>query len=353
MRTLFDTIELENIIDLCKKRPTVLVATPNYEERSVGFLQWFLKECDPSTIDPTRIIIHLLWPKGTSARVDLLEQLKALHFEKITEPLKQYTVDRTVFSYPNDFNDREIIDHVLRTLEYFPGEPYNLLIDISCMPRLVLVSVCHAIRQFFLSKETRQQISVYFVYASPGRYAALRYAQNVGGIKGYFSGRPIHDCRSDHLSAIVFPSLQGYEGKLLYDEVRTRISSSVTAFVAVNCNDYLTSLATMRANQFLLEQRDVNISYYFSIKDGLDKLAYLLENEASRAAERIAHSKLILVAPFGPKVFTIAACFMLWNLKDNFEGIDTEIAHVSGFQYLSLYSLGLGNMSGYKLTCED
>ncbi|MBK7595076.1 MAG: hypothetical protein IPJ11_07470 [Gemmatimonadetes bacterium] len=54
----------------------------------------------------------------------------------------------------------------------------------------------------------------------------------------------------------------------------------------------------------------------------------------------------ILVAPFGPKIFTLAASFVLERVAANRA---VEIAHVSGFQYLSVYSLGIGEMRAFSL----
>jgi hypothetical protein len=53
--------------------------------------------------------------------------------------------------------------------------------------------------------------------------------------------------------------------------------------------------------------------------------------------------------PFGPKVFTLAAYFGLDEIGRR-AGVTVEIAHVSGFQYLSVYSLGIGESVVMKLT---
>jgi len=353
MRARFEVIGVEELVDLCVNRPTVLLAAPNYEERSVGFLEWFLDACSSHSIDPSRVFTQLLWPQGTSTRVELLEQLKVTHFGRLKGQLERYPGwRRNVIAYPNDFNNREVLNALSQLPECFPGEPHNLVVDISCMPKRVLFSVCEGIQRIVSSADAPQQTSVFFVYTSPKKYAALRYAQNVGQVTGLFSGCPIHQSRSEHVSAFVFPSLQGYEGKLLYDGVRAHVSSSVTAFISVSGSDYHTSLATMRANQFLMEQRDVDVVYYFSLKDGLNKLERRIEDEARRTTGLEEHSRMILVAPFGPKVFVVAAYFMLQNMQTDGTP-DTEIAHVGGFQYLSLYSLGVSDFSGFRLSLQD
>jgi hypothetical protein len=52
-------------------------------------------------------------------------------------------------------------------------------------------------------------------------------------------------------------------------------------------------------------------------------------------------------------VFAVAAYFLLRNLPTSERSLTTEIAHVSGFQYLSLYSLGFGHLVGFQLSLED
>jgi len=166
-------------------------------------------------------------------------------------------------------------------------------------------------------------------------------------LNGYLSGKPIHSYRADHVTALVFPSLQGYEGKSLYDEVRSQLSSTVAAFVAVGGHDYHTSLATIRANQFLMEQNHVDVVYYFSLMDGIGKLQRRLQSEIPHLGA--SSKRLILAAPFGPKVFTLASFFTLCAFKADHQDCSVEIAHVSGFQYLSVYSLGFSHFVAFQL----
>lgn len=353
MRTHFDAVELNELVESSRDKQTLLIAALNYEDRSVGFIQWFLGECNSQLIDPSRIFVQLLWPKGSLNNVELLEQLKTLNFKRLSKLLEKYNNNRFVFTYPNDFNDRQVIDCVIRSPVCHSGKPYNLVVDISCMPRRVIVSVCDAIQQIVRSKDLAQWASIFFIYVSPAKYASPRYAENVGEVRGYFSGRPLHDCLSDNVSTIIFPSLQGYEGKLLYDEICTHIDGEVIAFVAISTHDFHTSLSTMRANQFLMEHMNVEVLYYFSLKDGMDKLADQIDAETKKVTNLGERPGTVLVAPFGPKIFTVAAYFLLKNLPAASQNLKTEIAHVSGFQYLSLYSLGFGHSSGFKLSFEE
>ncbi len=353
MAVHFVEVEPMDLVPSAGAPATVVVATPNYEERSIGFLERFLGKCVAESVETTRVRTCLLWPQGVTGRVDLLEELKASHLERIEALLAVFPSERCVFSYPMDFNERKVTDALMESVESFRGEPLNLVVDISCMPKRVLVSVCDAVARAMVAIGA-DQLSVYFIYSSPERYAALRYAQNVGAVEGYFSGKPVHDWKkSDNVAALVFPGLQGYEGKLLYDELQSRVRSSVTAFVAVGGHDYHTALAIMRANQFLLEQRSIEVLYYFSFIDGLERLASWVHAEMTRldtaAKARPVTKRFLLAAPFGPKVFTAASYFMLKGLQQAHPECEIEIAHVSGFQYLSLYSLGLAGIAGFKL----
>jgi hypothetical protein len=347
---------LQSFDEICKEMQdtaTVVFATPNYEERSVYALGSILRARKEKNCDPSRIFVGLLWPRGDSQRVDLLEQLKQAYFEKLREPLESIKYEIKVITYPENYSPNVVVDFIAEGMLQFREEPVNIVVDISAMPRRMLVSVCDAMRAAAEGGSERR-INVVFCYTSPQSYATVHYAQNVGAVQGYFSGRPIHECRAAHVSAVIFPSLQGYEGKLLFDELRNWTSRSVKAFVAVGGKDYLTALATMRANQFLLEQRDVGIIYYYSFQDGIAKLTGLLTQEVAQSlGGGPVHGnteRMFVVAPFGPKVFTLAAYFGLHDVRTKGGGrCGIEIAHVSSFQYLSLYSLGVGEMFFWKL----
>lgn len=348
MRIRFELADSDKLAVATKGTATIVFACPNYEERSTAFLQNFVDSCRRHSGDTARVQTYLLWPQGTSTRVDLLEQLKVFHMQRLSDSLKSVSVTRRVIPYPNDYNEKKVIEVFREAAEQYQGEPLSFIVDISCMPRRVLVSACEAIRAILTVPE--RQLSVFFTYSSPARYTALRYAQNVGELNGYFSGKAIHDYASDHVAALVFPGLQGYEGKSLYDGVRSHISSTIAAFVAVGGYDYHTALATMRANQFLMEQKHVDIVYYFSLIDGIDKLQRRLQAEIPHMSG--SDRRLILAAPFGPKVFTLACYFMLSSLKDDYPRCNVEIAHVSGFQYLSVYSLGFSHFVTLRLLSE-
>ena len=331
----FALADVDDLVAATRSTATIVFACPNYEERSTAFLQRFLESCLAYSADTPRIHAYLIWPQGTSTRVDLLEQLKAIHMQRISHMLDRVPYTRRVIRYPNDFNEKSVTEVFREAADLYQGEPLTFIVDISCMPRRVLLSACAALRECW---PPDRQASIYFVYSSPARYTALRYAQNVGELNGTFAGKHIHDYKTDHVTALVFPGLQGYEGKVLYDEVRSHIDSSISAFVAVGGNDYHTALATMRANQFLMEQKDVDIIYYFSLMDGIDKLQRRLRAEIPHLSE--SSRRLVVAAPFGPKLFALACYFLLCELNEEYRGCTVEIAHVSGFQYLSVYSLG-------------
>jgi len=342
---------LAQILDCSTKKPTVLIATPNYEERSVWFPQKYFEGCISQAIDPSSVFTQFLWPQGQVTRVELLEQLKGIHFAKLAELRGRFSnEERTPVSYPDDFNPREVVGIVVRSSEAFSGEEHNIVVDISCMPKRVLFSVCEGVESIIRSAEIADCPTVFFVYTAPRRYGALRYAQNVGEVNGLFSGCSIRDAREEDVSAIILPGLQGYESKLLYDEIRSRVSSSVAALIAVSSRDYQTSLAVMRANQFLMERRDITVRYYFSLMDGVRKLERHIQGEAARPIRE--GSRMILAAPFGHKPFLAASFFILRNLASE-QRIHPEIAYVSGFQYLSLYSLGVSHVGGFQLLLEE
>lgn len=340
----FESVDEESFIVQCGSSPTLVFSCVNYEERSVAFLNRILSERGLAQ----SLHLKILWPQGTTGQVDLLEELKSSHYATIQSPPDGVVISRRVFSYPSDFDENFIVDEVKSSIATHFCEDLTVVVDISCIPRKVLIAICKGLEEYFMTTNATC-FSIFFLYSSPVSYAVQRYPQNVGILRGYFSGRSIHDCALDRTSALIFPSVQGFEGKLVHDEVRAKVRGTVSALVSVSGHDYLTSIATMRSNQFLMEQLDVRVAYYFSLHDGIRKLCRMLKDEASACSQASDGPFLMLIAPFGPKLFTVASYFYLKELQSLYLNCKTEMAHVSGFQYLSLYSLGFSHFTISKL----
>ena len=81
----------------------------------------------------------------------------------------------------------------------------------------------------------------------------------------------------------------------------------------------------------------------------VEVLISLINNIADDFVRQTASSgeKLFLIAPFGPKPLTLASWIAYKRLT--LSGVGAEMAHVSGFQYTSVYSIGKGNMLSFQL----
>jgi len=275
----------------------------------------------------------------------ILKNLKQQYHDILCNDLEIDTQHDCWIDYPSGFNQKALATIIRTRIEAMGSiDSFDLLIDVSNMPRFFIFSLCEVLSEAILHNYNINRID--FGYTSPEYYPSLHYAQDIGMLCGLFSGMPLLNSGKKMVKSIIFPSRSGHEGKLLLDELsQTTYEESHVIFFPINTLDYLSSLDLLRANQLLLERESFEKKYYCTLSDAVIELeAFLAEEEKKMQREANSQRQSYLVAPFGPKVILPISYFLLKNMKDNYRNMDIEICHARGFQYTTVYSIGVGEL---------
>lgn len=352
---MFKEVKLERILTDNRKEPLIVVLCPNYEERSIH-LSEKIKELFSKINRPISYEVFCLRNRHNNNM--LLEGLKNRYFNQLNDNLNLNEDEcKHWIRYPNEFSPNELKSILRERIELYEGMSIDLLVDVSTMPKSMIFSLCDALQDFI--KEYEGKISkIMFAYVTPKKYSSVSYAQDMGILNGFFSGRPLRSKRRETaVHAIVFPSRSGHEGKLLLDDLSLMpYEQHHTVFFPIDTKNFLHSLELMRANQTLLDGDEYSHQFYCSFGDAIIALHEYLEAEAQEVAYKRQNGgidrQLYLVAPFGAKIFLPISYFELQRIKhreDISDVVEIEICHTKGFQYTSVYSLGTSSINIFEM----
>ncbi len=332
-----DIEQLDYQIDINKSY--LFFISPNYEDRSIGFLEEILKLSKKNF----RVVVIKL--QSHSYKIDILDDLKVNLFNKSVEKLKAAGIDYKVveITYPDRYTPMKILH--LKNDYLKDGD--NVIFDISCIPKSVVIHVCEE----FLRDEKLSDFSL--AYSSPNSYPKIRYPQAIGEMKGVLNHESINKLIDKHVQGtlITFPSDLGYSGQLIADQVARYNNFEQYLFVYMRRREPMSSYNAIAGNINLLgeaykEWRN-NVVNHFSIQDGFRKLEDVVNHIIDRVKQSERARYLVLFAPFGPKPL-IAGCYLLCQrLRE--AGFSCEIVQESSFQYSSVYSLGLNKTYLFKI----
>lgn len=337
-------IEINNLsIEIDTEAEHVFFIAPNYEERSIGFLNHILKLTIVKQI--TVVVLKL---QSQNYKIDILDDLKVNMYnyaiEKLNEikKLKNIKIHLKELAYPDRYTIKAI-EHLKRD---YVKEDKHVIFDFSCLPKAVILDVCKT----FFSKGACKKFS--FTYSSPQSYPKIRHPQAIGEMKGILTHKPISRLLEEYENGtlINFPSDLGYSGQLISDQVAKYTDFEQYLFIYMRRRSPLHSFDAMAGNSNLLSEAHRewrnNIINHFSIQDGYRKLRDIIENIKSKVGTN-TKGYLVLLAPFGPKPL-IVGCFLMSEILTN-SGIDIEIVQESSFQYSSVYSIGLDKTYLFKI----
>lgn len=356
---MFKETKIEKILSNNKKEPLVVILCPNYEERSIH-LSEKLKELLKKSSRPISYEVFCLRNRHNNNM--LLEELKNKYFNQLKESLNLNGNECSHWiQYPNGFSPNELKSILKDRIELYEDLTVDFLVDVSAMPKSMIFSLCDIFQDFI--EEYKGRINkIMFAYVTPEKYSSVSYAQDMGILNGFFSGRTLRSKRREAaVHAIVFPSRSGHEGKLLLDDLSLMpYEQHHTVFFPIDTKDFLHSLELMRANQTLLDGDEYSHQFYCSFGDAIIALHEYLENEAQEIAYMIQNGKidkqLYLVAPFGAKIFLPISYFELQRMKHKkgiSDVVEIEICHTRGFQYTSVYSLGISSMNIFEMEVNN
>lgn len=352
--------------------PIIIVLFPNYEDRTKGVINSLKKT---GNIDRQQNVKYVLFCLKNRANNNmLLEDLKEQNISAIKTTLADANIVEYWLEYPSNFSPNSLKSPLQALLEEAKNDNNaknaNIMFDISTTPKSVLFQLCESIKEFFQKDLVGR---VYFSYCLPSIYSEVPYAQDIGFLKGLFSGEALSFSRDQAIHTIIFPSRSGHEGKLLCDTLDSVSTyTDYTVYFPVFKDSFTDSLNIMQANQTLIDRDSYLNCYYCTLDDAVKSLDELFRKEYKRVKQIIGmrsdqdekkrtlpvRQQVYLVAPFGSKVFLPVAYFELLKLRSiNPEMIRVEIANVKGFQYTSSYSLGGdGGVDGTEriaLTCFE
>jgi hypothetical protein len=340
-RTLIDYINEKEI-------KTLLVTSPNYEERSLALPAFILNSIKSKQINEQNFVFKFLTLQGSRYQaVGILDELKQFNIDKAKKDFANFNVQWKIIDYPDGYNQGTISDLLKEWAQQLNGVKANIIVDISGLPRSIIIDLSRAIDELPDIYKTKIQ-NIFVIYTSAKTYPQLRYPQDIGSIRAHFSKRPIQDMihgRCSRVETTIFPGIQGFEAKLLIDELHNT-EGSRHILVFASGRDFMTSMIIMRANQLALQQAK-DIEYYFSIPDGVRKMEESISSQIQTVLQRVVPGTFFLIAPFGPKPFAWVSYSMSKKIK-TLTSADAEIALLSGFQYTSVYSLGKGHMSIFQ-----
>lgn len=339
-------IEINNLSkEIDNNAEHVFFISPNYEERSIGFLNHILKLNIVKKI--TVVVLKL---QSQNFKIEILDDLKInMHnyaIEKLNSIKKlnkaKISIHLRELAYPDRYTIKAI-EHLKRD---FVNEDNHVIFDYSCLPKAIILDVC----KIFFARGACKKFS--FAYSSPQSYPKIRHPQALGEMKGILTHKPISKLLEEYENGtlINFPSDLGYSGQLISDQVAKYTDFEQYLFIYMRRRSPLHSFDAMAGNSNLLseayrEWRN-NIINHFSIQDGYRKLKDIIENIKSKVGSN-TKGYLVLLAPFGPKPL-IVGCFLMSEILIA-SGIEVEIVQESSFQYSSVYSIGLDKTYLFKI----
>jgi len=317
----------------------VFFISPNYEDRSMGFLNHIVKLKNIKDIE-----VVVLKLQSQNYKVDILDDLKTNMYNYAIEILKKTKISTKIkeLAYPDRYTIKAI-EHLKRD---YVNKDKHVIFDFSCLPKAIILDVCKT----FFAKDACKKFS--FTYSSPQSYPKIRHPQAIGEMKGMLTQKSISRLLDEYENGtlINFPSDLGYSGQLISDQVAKYTDFEQYLFIYMRRRSPLHSFDAMAGNSNLLSEAHKewrnNIINHFSIQDGYRKLRDIIENIKSKVGSS-TKGYLVLLAPFGPKPL-IVGCFIMSEILKKSE-IDVEIVQESSFQYSSVYSIGLDKTYLFKI----
>lgn len=356
---ILNEVDLEKLYD--KNAFTYIIACPNYEERSIHFLK--LLKVLKNTRKKNDFYAEILYLQNDIDNSPLLDGLKYESFKEIQESsiFKECSYNR--ITYPDNFSSTELRSIIKNDLEYCweREDKLNIIMDISAMPRNIILELCRILEDIDTNPIKRGVINrIFYLYISPNEYSRLSYSQDVGMPYGFLSGQPLYKNKSPFVYSVIFPGREGYEGKLVLDNLNSGcLEQRSKVFFSIGADDYFDSLRMMRANQGLLNSQSCIEEYYCSLTDGIKNLSDRLNSELIELerGRTTVGKRLYIVAPFNSKIMLPASYYLLTEMQRQARSfgidIDIDVCIMKGFQYTSVYSFGVGSVTLYELNREE
>jgi hypothetical protein len=232
---------------------------------------------------------------------------------------------------------------------------WALILDISCMPRALILEMLDVLYALEWSKECGIS-EVILLYTWAAGYPELGHPVSMGSIRGHFTNQSLDALTSNRrlVTAVSFTSGNGYDASLLCEQLQDKDTKRHWVFL-LSRDDPMTALEYMTRNQQLIIDGNAGADsrmFVFTPVDAWRRLKGLLDNMVSSLDKSSAWS--CVIAPFGPKPLTVAAFLgvrHIWDMKGRSSpsGLADVLVMSQGFRYSSVYSLEARDTSVYLL----
>jgi hypothetical protein len=326
---------------------TVVFICPNYEDRSIEFVEELLEEFDATQI--LFVIVELLG----KAKVGILDERVSINRRTVIAKFKDKRIpyEEMRLPYPTVDLQEEVKNAFIRSIKD-SSAPINAIVDVSCLPSGLLLSIMSIIDEENDKHKTFHRVYIY--YASPSSYPNVDHPQSIGVIRGDISKHiDLKNLTGEKsVTLVVFPGREGFEAKQVLDYF-SHVECEKHIMLMFSRDNPILSLPVLWNNQLVISEskdRDTFVEFYFTLEDGLRRLKNIYQ-------KALANSEAFFIAPFGPKPLMIGAYQLIKkfihekeNEKDH-PRFMADLILLSSFQYTSTYSIGSGlsNFFEYKL----
>ena len=356
------TIDLSKVSRLLEiNGPALYICAPNFEYRSVVATTKSLAQIKENLGDrtfrdriPECIILTL---QASNVRVPPLEDLKR-SFKDVVDLQASLLFERTPtyiqLPYPDQPHlTKNHIDTKIRGLLKKLVErrkiPVQLILDISALPRLILLYFCEAIRSW---RDNHLISDVIILYTFAENYASNRYPAQVGEFQVLETQVPLTqwlnvDGSGTTARAVVFLGRQGFDAISLLDAVQQFEKIDLLGFL--NRDSPSNSFEIYRANAPILERSKENhrLHYFLTVEQGHSLLGQILLSSDSRDFTST------VIAPFNAKPFLLSSFLLASTLRKVNPNNRVAIATLPAHHYGSVYSLGAGITEAYTFNLSD
>jgi len=305
------------------------------------------------------------WLQG-SRPTEILDEIKRENTERVLQVCRPVwpKLDAIELAYP--VPHIQLFQAAVRERIMALAPVADIIVDISATPRDLLFQLFEVLfpvnaAESFQIGNTRIG-SIYFIYSWAENYPVSSGPELLGDLIGYQNRKPLPELLRDkaHVRLAVCGAGSGHDAfqavTVAHQMVhKTKLTTDV--FFLLNRKNVLRSFSQMMRHQSLIKHvqlRGPRFNTVFSVEHfsaELTKIAHIA------AKEHHDGNSTFIIGPFGPKPLGLCAYFAAREyirLSDQ-KGANSntvDILDLDGAQYLTLYSLGVGETDFYEVSTK-
>lgn len=346
---------------LCGDQVLSVVVAPNFEQRSIGVIEWLLSNRaqlmeEGATLRPLNWLVLTFQGRNSPG---FLDGVKGNHARKAMEMLVAEGFNETARhrSLPYPIDEDLLVSEIRAQLGGL-GEAHEVLIDFSAIPRNVLFRLMRALSQGRLEPHIARGAELTLAYCWAKGYPEVGNLELIGEIRGQFERRALSEfvSDSDYCELVVLAAgsvHDAYSALASVEQLSRSAQVAVTVIYLVRDENLRESWRQLRNHHGLLHDTTTGweIDFAFNITHVLDIMQQRMERAAREA--RQGRTVRVAAAVFGPKPAAVGTQMLVESFRGMGEAehlsFSLDIFNSMGSQYLSVYSLGVGDLSVYAL----